>query len=68
MEKVTERIVIGGMTCGGCVRHVEKALVEMEGVEVRNVTIGSAEIVYDPATTTRETIVETIREEGYDAR
>lgn len=61
----TEVIRIEGMTCGHCVSAVKKTLEETPGVEVRNVTIGSAEISYDPATTDRAKIEEAIAEEGY---
>jgi copper chaperone CopZ len=49
MNKLTEKLEIEGMTCGGCVRHVPTALVAMEGVEVSDISIGEAEIAYDPA-------------------
>jgi copper chaperone len=68
MEKLTERLEIEGMTCGGCIRHVRSALVGMNGVEIEDMSIGSAEIAYDPSKTTREEIIETIREQGYAVR
>jgi copper chaperone len=68
MNKLTEKLEIEGMTCGGCVRHVRTALVAMDGVEVSDISIGEAEIAYDPARVTRDDIVATIREEGYAVR
>lgn len=61
----TETIKIQGMTCGHCVAAVKRALEETPGVEVRNVTIGSAEISYDPEVTSHDVIAEAITEEGY---
>ena len=65
MEKLTEKLEIEGMTCGGCMRQVRSALVGMPGVEIEDMSIGSAEIAYDPSKTTRESIIETIRDQGY---
>jgi copper chaperone CopZ len=65
MEKITETIAIEGMTCGNCVRHVRQALEEIEGVEVCEIQIGSAEISYDPASIDRNAIIEAIKDEGY---
>lgn len=67
MEKSTERIAIEGMTCGNCVRHVRQALENLEGVDVKNVEIGSAEVSFDPGDIDRDEIIEAIREEGYRA-
>ena len=60
-----ETLTIEGMSCDHCVRAVRHALEEMPGVEVRDVRIGSAEIGYDPATISPETIADAIEEEGY---
>lgn len=68
MEKLKETLEIEGMTCGGCVRHVRGALAALPGVEIESVSIGSAEIAYDPDATSREAIVETVRGEGYGVR
>ena len=65
MEQQSEKLTISGMTCGNCVKHVQKALGEIDGVTVGEVTIGSAEVSYDPETTDRATIVEAIEESGY---
>jgi copper chaperone len=65
MEKQTERIEIEGMTCGSCVRHVRTALEDLEGVEVKDIEIGSAEIDYDPETIDRAAIIEAIKDGGY---
>ena len=58
---------IDGMSCGHCVAHVEKALSKLDGVGVRRVEIGSAEIDYDPARTSFARIREAIDDAGYTA-
>jgi copper chaperone CopZ len=59
---------IDGMTCGHCVARVEKALAKLDGVHVRRVYVGSAEINYDPARTPFARIREAIDDAGYTAR
>jgi len=58
---------IDGMSCGHCVAHVEKALSRLDGVGVRWVEVGSAEIDYDPARTSFARIREAIDDAGYTA-
>jgi copper ion binding protein len=58
---------IDGMSCGHCVARVEKALSKLDGVHVRRVQIGSAEIDYDPARTPFARIREAIDDAGYTA-
>ena len=63
MERLTMKI--DGMTCGNCVAHVTKALKTLEGVTLEQVSIGSATVSYDPATTSPEQIASAVEEEGY---
>jgi len=58
---------IDGMSCGHCVARVEKALSKLEGVAVKRVEVGSAEIGYDPARTPFARIREAIDDAGYTA-
>ena len=58
---------IEGMTCGHCVAAVRGALAGMDGVEVRDVTIGSADIVVDERRAPRERVLDAIADEGYQA-
>jgi len=58
---------IDGMTCGHCIARVEKSLSKLEGVHVRRVTVGSAEIDYDPARAPFARIREAIDDAGYTA-
>ena len=59
---------VTGMSCGGCVRHVSDALRKVAGVEVRQVTIGSADVSFDPARASAAQIAGAIAAAGYAAR
>lgn len=63
MERIS--ISIGGMSCGGCVNNVRKALATIPGVEVHQVKVGSATVAYDPAVVTPEAIREAVTRAGY---
>ena len=65
MQNLTLRI--DGMSCGHCVARVEKALSKLDGVHVRRVAIGSAEIDHDPARMPFARIREAIDDAGYTA-
>ena len=65
MEPMT--LKIDGMSCGHCVARVEKALKNLEGVSVRKVQIGSADIVYDPERAPFSRIREALDDAGYTA-
>jgi Copper chaperone len=60
-------LTIEGMTCQHCVRAVEGRLQKTAGVEVTHVTIGSADVRYDPSRTNVHEIAEAIADEGYTA-
>ncbi len=59
----TIRIEVKGMTCGHCTARVERALLEVEGVESARVDLSGAEIL-GPAP--RQALEEAIREAGYE--
>ena len=61
-------IAVEGMSCGHCVAAVKGALQGMNGVEVREVKVGSATVDYDPQAVTPEQIAAAIESEGYAAR
>ena len=61
-------LAIGGMSCGHCVAAVTEALAGLPGVEVRQVAVGSASVGLDPRVTSRDRLVDAIREAGYEAR
>jgi copper chaperone CopZ len=60
-------VQIEGMHCGGCVTRVTGALRKLEGVEIRQVEVGSARVALDgpvePAA-----VLEAINRIGFTAR
>ena len=56
---------IDGMSCGNCVKHVQHALGTLDGVDVQQVLVGSAQLQFDPARRTTDDILGAIRDEGY---
>ncbi|HUL70549.1 MAG TPA: heavy metal translocating P-type ATPase [Gemmatimonadales bacterium] len=66
-ESVT--IPVSGMTCAGCSGRVQRVLEQSPGVSSAavNLLTRSAAVEFDPAATSVETLVETIRGTGYGA-
>jgi len=58
-----------GMTCASCQHHVEEALSSAAGVQSAHVDLmaNKATVVFDPASTDPEHLIEAIRSAGYDA-
>ncbi len=56
---------ITGMSCGHCVKAVDKALKQATGVTVEAVAIGTATVAFDPAQTTAQQIAQVIDDAGY---
>jgi copper chaperone len=58
---------VEGMTCGGCVKSVTRALSQVEGVEAVEVTLqpGRAVVKISPKVT-RERLVQAIEDAGFD--
>ena len=56
---------IDGMSCGHCVMSVQKALRALDGVQVDQVLVGSAQLQFDPARRKVDEILEAIRDEGF---
>jgi copper chaperone len=59
-------LTIDGMHCEHCVDHVEEALTGVDGVTVRNVAIGSAEVSYDASEVTDEQLAAVLDDAGYE--
>ena len=59
------KLRIEGMTCQHCVRAVKGRLERTPGVQLKNVEIGSAELIYDPTKANVDEIEEAISDEGY---
>jgi Cu+-exporting ATPase len=60
---------IKGMTCNMCVKHVTKALQEVEGVSDVKVRLedGNATVTYDPQKADKQTLKAAVDEAGYEA-
>lgn len=63
MQKAT--FEIAGMSCGHCVKAVDKALQQLGGVTVEQVAIGSATVSYDDQQTDAGRIAQVIDDAGY---
>ena len=61
------KIAIGGMHCQACVQRVRKALEKVEGADVKQVEVGSAEVVIDPVAHPggEAAALEAVRKAGY---
>ena len=59
---------VSGMTCASCVRHVDRALRDLEGVSAVTVRMreGKVAVSHDPSEAPVETLIEALREAGYD--
>lgn len=64
----TETLKIGGMTCGGCVAAVTKALQAVDGVADVDVSLeqGAARIAFDETRTSRDQLRTVVARAGYD--
>lgn len=59
---------IDGMSCGHCVGQVTKALTVLDGVQVKSVRVGEAEVAYNRALITPIDIARAVSEAGYEVR
>ena len=64
----TLNLAIEGMHCGACVRRVTSALQSVEGVTVKSIEVGSAEIVFDAAETSAQDITAALNRNSFPAR
>ena len=62
----TLELRINGMSCGHCVGQVTKTLTELHGVTANRITAGHASISYDPITITARTILDAVKEAGFE--
>lgn len=64
----SEIVRIDGMSCGGCVREVRRALGQLVGVRVEHVEIGRATVAFHPALASRADIADAVRGVGFVPR
>ena len=67
---LTTRLSIGGMTCGGCVNHVTKALNSLTGVTnvVVDLHMNEATVEHLPDSVDQRRLVAAVQGAGYQAR
>ncbi|WP_115685665.1 heavy metal translocating P-type ATPase [Corynebacterium senegalense] len=59
---------VTGMTCTSCSSRIQRKLNKLDGVDAAvNYSTETATVDYDPARTTPEDLIETVRGAGYDA-
>ena len=66
MKQLTINIL--GMSCDHCVGAVTRALQQLEGVQIRNVAIGSASVAYDPDRISPDRMNRAIEDAGYQVQ
>lgn len=68
METVITTLRITGMTCNGCVRHVDKALRAVPGVTAVEVSLpeGTAKVVHEESAQVAA-LVAAVESAGYEA-
>ena len=66
MEKAT--IKVEGMTCGGCVKSIEKALAQHDGISRTNADLdaGTLAVEFDAKLIQRSAIERAITDAGFD--
>jgi copper ion binding protein len=67
MDTIEKEIPVEGMTCGNCVRHVDKAIRSVPGV--KNVAVDlmrkKAKVAYDPSVASEEAMAQAVKRAGY---
>lgn len=59
---------VTGMTCTSCSNRVQRKLNKVDGVEASvNFSTETASVDFDPARTDRESLIQVVRDAGYDA-
>lgn len=68
MPATTETISVPEVHCGHCVSSIEGALGPMDGVDSASVDLESRSVTvtYDSDTVSRDQLVATIEDQGYD--
>ncbi len=69
MTTKTTTLIVSGMTCGNCVKHVRHAAEQVPGVTTVEVDLagGRATVTFDASATTSAAIAAAIADAGYAA-
>jgi len=66
-DKREARFHVEGMHCAGCVTRVTAALQKLGAVDVKDVKVGSAVVLYDASSIAPQMIVDAINRIGFQA-
>lgn len=68
-DKTQTTLDVEGMSCPSCIRHVNAALKDLDGVEQVEVKLreGKVAVVHASALATKQ-LIEALREAGYESR
>lgn len=63
-------LTVQGMTCGSCVRHVTRALEDLEGVDHVDVKFreGLVVVLHDAGEAPVERLIDALRDAGYESQ
>ena len=69
-DDVRHRLILDGMSCGGCVRRAEQAILSVPGVDQATVNLAteSAEVHWQAGKVDTPALLAALRERGYPAR
>jgi len=62
------KLRVANMSCGHCVSRVHKALSALTGVTVTTVTVGEAEVEFDPTLQSLAAVTAALDAAGYPAQ
>lgn len=66
-KKQEARFHVDGMHCAGCVTRVTAALRKLAAVDVKDVKVGSAAVLYDASSISPQVIADAINRIGFQA-
>ena len=68
---VATELLVGGMTCGNCARHVTEAIQSVSGVRSASVSLENkkATVRWNPGTPVNNpAVIEAVKKAGYEAK
>jgi copper chaperone len=65
MSRIT--VAIDGMSCSHCLTAVRRAVEGLDGAELEELKLGSAQVRYSPEKLSADRILEAIGDAGYEA-
>lgn len=68
MSKSTQQLRLIGMTCAGCANTIEKALNQVDGVEVAQVNFATETATVTGSNISLESLQEVVKQAGYEAK